>query len=256
MNDLYSMFRRLHETGCFVLPNPWDAGGAKRLEAKGFQALASTSAGVAWSLGRADYEITLEECLAHLRMLCGATDLPVNADFEGGFADTPDGVAANVASALETGVAALSIEDRSGTGLHGIEAAAERIKAAKAAIEQKAPGALLVGRTEGFLIGQRDLPDSIARLRAYSEAGADVLYAPGVSDIGDIRQIVEAVAPKPVNVLISFTPASVAELAAAGVRRVSTGGSLAWAAWAAFDAAADTLLAEGRLPQITPTRSG
>lgn len=248
MTDRYQDFRRLHESGCFLLPNPWDAGGAKRLEAKGFQAIASTSAGIAWSLGRDDYQITLEECLAHLEVLCAATGLPVNADFEDAFADSPDGVAANVVRALDTGVAGLSIEDRLGAGLYPLEAAADRIRAAKAAIERHAPGAMLVGRTEGFLTGDRDLADSIARLRAYADAGADILYAPGVADLADIRRIVEAVAPKPVNVLISFTPASLSELAAAGVRRVSTGGSLAAAAWAAFDSAADMLLKDGRLP--------
>ena len=248
MSDRYTVFRELHQSGCFVLPNPWDVGGAKRLQAKGFKALASTSAGVAWSLGRADGELTLEEVLGHLSALCAATDLPVNADFEAGFADAPEGVAKNVGRALDTGVAGLSIEDRTGRGLYPTELAVERIRAARAAIDGAGSGALLVGRTEGFLVGQTDLAASIGRLKAYAEAGADVLYAPGVRELGDIAEIVRAVAPKPVNVLLSFTSASVPELAAAGVRRVSTGGSLAAAAWAGFEAAADRLLNEGRLP--------
>jgi 2-methylisocitrate lyase-like PEP mutase family enzyme len=248
MTDRYAVFRELHQSGCFVLPNPWDVGGAKRLQAKGFKALASTSAGVAWALGRADGELTLQEVLDHLRALCAATDLPVNADFESGFADAPDGVAANVGRVLGTGVAGLSIEDRTGKGLYPMELGAERIRAARAAVDRSGTGALLVGRTEGFLVGQADLAASIARLKAYSEAGADVLYAPGVRELSDIAEIVRAVAPKPVNVLLSFTTASVGELAAVGVRRVSTGGGLAMAAWAAFEAAAEKLLKDGRLP--------
>jgi 2-methylisocitrate lyase-like PEP mutase family enzyme len=248
MTDRYTAFRELHQRGCFPLPNPWDVGGAKRLQAKGFKALASTSAGVAWSLGRADGELTLQEVLDHLKALCAATDLPVNADFESGFSDAPDGVAANVGRALETGVAGLSIEDKTGKGLYPTEQAVERVRAARAAVDRSGTGALLVGRTEGFLVGQPDLAAAIARLKAYSEAGADVLYAPGVRELSDIAEIVRAVAPKPVNVLLSFTTASVDELAEVGVRRVSTGGSLAMAAWVAFEAAADKLLKDGRLP--------
>lgn len=248
MTDRYEAFRALHRSGCFILPNPWDAGGAQRLKAKGFKALASTSAGAAWALGKADGEITLEECLEHLGMLCRATDLPVNADFEAGFAEAPAEVAANVARALETGVAGLSIEDRTGKALYPMELAVERIRAARTAVNKSGTGALLVGRTEGYLIGQTGLEPTIARLRAYAEAGADVLYAPGVRELADIRAIVEATAPKPVNVLLGFTPATVSELQAVGVRRVSTGGALAGAAWRAFEAAVDGLLAEGRLP--------
>jgi 2-methylisocitrate lyase-like PEP mutase family enzyme len=249
MADRYQAFRALHESGCFLLPNPWDAGGAKRLQDKGFKAIASTSAGAAWALGKADNAISLEECIAHLAMLCAATDLPVNADFETGFADEPEGVAANVARALETGVAGLSIEDWTGEAFYPLPLAVERIRAARAAMDRTRPEALLVGRSEGPLRGENDLDATISRLKAYSEAGADVLYAPGVSDLDEIRQIVAAVAPKPVNVLLSFTQASVTELAEAGVRRISVGASLAWASWKAFDEAADLLLSDGRLPR-------
>jgi len=248
VTDRISAFRKLHEAGCFVIPNPWDAGSARRLAAKGFQALASTSAGAAWALGKQDGEMTLDECLANLRLLCEATDLPVNADFEAGFADAPDGVAANVTRALEAGVAGLSIEDRTGKSLYPLDLAVERMRAARAAIDRVGSGALLVGRTEGYLIGQRDIGAAIARMRAYSDAGADVLFAPGIGDIAEIAQLVAAVAPKPVNVGIFSTQASVDELAAAGVRRISTGGGLAAAAWKAFDAVTDMLLEQGRLP--------
>jgi 2-methylisocitrate lyase-like PEP mutase family enzyme len=241
-------FRELHKSGCFVIPNPWDVGSARRLEARGFLALASSSAAAAWALGRSDGQLTLAEALAHLRLLCGATELPVNADFEAGFADEPEGVALNVPLAVETGIAGLSIEDRTGGELYDARLAAERIAAAAAAIDASGEDVVLVGRTEGFLVGQTDLGHTIARLQAYAAAGADCLYAPGVRDLGAIREIVGAVAPKPVNVLLSTTGASVADLAQAGVRRVSVGGSLAAHAWRAFDEAAEMLMNEGRLP--------
>jgi 2-methylisocitrate lyase-like PEP mutase family enzyme len=248
MSDTRARFRTLHQSGCFVIPNPWDAGGAVRLKALGFPALASSSAAAAWALGKADGQITLEEALAHLRMLCAATDLPVNADFEAGFADDPQGVARNVVLAADTGVAGLSIEDRTGRDLYDLPLAIERIRAAREAIDAAGEDVLLVARTEGFLIGRTELAASIERLRAYAAAGADCLYAPGVREIGAIRELVQAVAPRPVNVLLSTTDASVAELAAAGVRRVSVGGSLAAEAWAAFDRAAEMLAKDGRLP--------
>ncbi|HKM63024.1 MAG TPA: isocitrate lyase/phosphoenolpyruvate mutase family protein [Acidisphaera sp.] len=241
-------FRALHETGCFVLPNPWDIGSAKRLQRHGFKALASTSAGMAWTLGRQDYGVTLEDVLTHLSMLCAATDLPVNADFEAGFSDTPEGVEANVAWAAATGIAGISIEDRAGDALYDLPRAVERISAARAALDRDAPDVLLVGRSEGFLLGDTDLDATIARLIAYSQAGADCLYAPGVRDLGQIRAIVAAVAPKPVNVLLTGPEMRVADLAAAGVRRVSTGGALAAAAWAGFEEAVTMLLEEGHLP--------
>jgi 2-methylisocitrate lyase-like PEP mutase family enzyme len=248
MSDARARFRTLHQSGCFVIPNPWDAGSALRLQALGFPALASSSAAAAWSLGKADGEISLEEALAHLRMLCAATDLPVNADFEAGFADDPQGVARNVVLAADTGVAGLSIEDRSGRDLYDLPLAIERIHAAREAIDATGENVLLVARTEGFLVGRTELAATIERLRAYAVAGADCLYAPGVRELSAIRELVQAVAPKPVNVLLSTTDASVAELAEAGVRRVSVGGALAAQAWAAFDRAAETLAKEGRLP--------
>jgi 2-methylisocitrate lyase-like PEP mutase family enzyme len=248
MSDPRAQFQALHQQGCFVIPNPWDIGGARRLKKLGFKAIASSSAAAAWTLGKADGEITLEEALDHLRLLCGSVDLPVNADFEAGFADDPDGVARNVALAVGTGVAGLSIEDRTGSELYPMALAVERIRAARAAIDATGEQVVLVARTEGFLIGRSDLASSIERLTAFAEAGADCLYAPGVRALSDIRRIVEAVAPKPVNVLLTTTDATVAELAGAGVRRVSVGGSLAAYAWRAFDAAAEMLARDGRLP--------
>lgn len=241
-------FRALHADGCFILPNPWDAGSAKRLQRLGFKALASTSAGAAWALGQDDGGLTRDQVLDHLRMLCAATDLPVNADFEAGFADTPDGVAQSVRLAVETGVAGLSIEDRVGGDLHEPAVAIERIKAARAAINASSQDVILVGRTEGFLIGNQDLSPTIDRLVAYAEAGADCLYAPGVIDLASVAEIVRAVAPRPVNVLMAWPGQSVASLADVGVRRVSVGAALAGAAWAGFDTAARMLAQEGRLP--------
>jgi 2-methylisocitrate lyase-like PEP mutase family enzyme len=241
-------FRALHETGCFVLPNPWDAGSAVQLARMGFKALASTSAGFAWTLGRDDGEVTRDELLAHLRVLNEATDLPVNADFEAGFADDPNGVATNVRLAVGAGVAGLSIEDRTGTALYPLETAVARIRAAHAGIAETGEDVVLVGRSEGFLIGHRDLSATIARLKAYADAGADCLYAPGVTDPEAIKAIVAAVAPKPVNVLLMNSTMKVPDLAALGVRRVSTGGGLAHAAWAGFEAAAHGLIETGAVP--------
>lgn len=241
-------FRALHREGCFVLPNPWDAGSAVRLARMGFKALASTSSGAAWSMGREDGELSRDEVLAHLRMLCAATDLPVNADFEAGFADDPAGVGVNVALAVATGVAGLSIEDRTGSELYESALATERIRAAREAIDRTGEDVLLIGRSEGFLIGQTDLGATIRRLVAYAEAGADCLYAPGIRDIAAIREVVAAVRPRPVNVLLIGSEMRVSELAAAGVRRVSIGGGLAAAAWKGFDQAARMLVEEGRIP--------
>jgi len=240
-------FRRLHESGCFILPNPWNAGGARRLQKLGFHAIASTSSGAAWALGREDGELSLDEVLDHLRTLCSATDLPVNADFEAGFADAPEGVAANVSRAVDTGVAGLSIEDRTGSELYELDLAIERVHAAREAIDASKENVLLVGRSEGFLIGRTELRSTIERLVAYADAGADCLYAPGIRDGAMIAEVVRAVAPKPVNVLLSTTDLSVPELAALGVRRVSVGGALARAVWTRFDEAARTLLEQGRL---------
>lgn len=240
-------FRALHANGCFALPNPWDVGSALRLAKLGFKALASTSAGAAWSLGKDDGQISRDEVIGHLRMLCAATDLPVNADFENGFSDTAEGVAENVALAIEAGVAGLSIEDWSGSVLYDLPTAVERLKAARRAIDVSGEDIVLVGRAEGYLRGVRDLGQILERLKAYAEAGADCLYAPAVTDPEEIRAIVQAVAPKPVNVLLWGPDMTVDNLAALGVRRVSTGGSLAAAAWAGFDAAAKRLADEGRL---------
>lgn len=238
-------FRALHEDGCFVLPNPWDLGSLRRLERMGFKAVASTSSGYAWSMGREDGDMSRDEVLAHLTMLCGATDLPLNADFEAGFAEDAAGVAANVALAVATGVAGLSIEDRVGKELYEIPLAVERMRAAR---EAAGADVVLVGRYEGFLIGQTDVSAAIRRLVAYAEAGADCLYAPGIKDIGAIREVVAAVRPKPVNVLLMGPEMRVEELAAAGVRRVSVGGGLAALAWKGFDHAAKLLRDEGWIP--------
>lgn len=243
-------FRALHAEGCFVLPNPWDAGSAKRLETLGFKALASTSAGMAWALGKDDGQVTRGEVIAHLATLCAATDLPVNADFENGFGATPEKVAESVTLAVATGVAGLSIEDWSGAALYDLPVAVERLKAARAAIDASGQDVMLVGRTEGYLRGCRDLEPTLERLRAYAGAGADCLYAPAVSDPKEIEAIVRAVAPRPVNVLLWGGEMTVEALAALGVRRVSTGGALAAAAWAGFDAMAGRLAREGRLAPV------
>jgi len=242
-------FRALHEQGCFVLPNPWDVGGIRRLEKLGFKALASTSAGAAWALGRNDGELSLDEVLEHLRLLCAATDLPVNADFEAGFADEPEGVATNVTLALDTGIAGLSVEDRTGHALYEQPLAVDRIKAAHEAIVRSGHDVVLVGRSEGYLIGRMELAATIDRLVAYADAGADCLYAPGITDLSAIRTLVSAVAPKPVNVLLIGPEMRVADLADTGVRRVSVGGTLAAVAWAAFDRAVRLLIDEGTLPK-------
>ena len=241
-------FRALHDEGCFLLPNPWDIGGVRRLEKLGFPALASTSAGMAWALGCDDGEVSRDDVLDHLRVLCGATDLPVNADFEAGFADRPEEVADNVRLAVETGVAGLSIEDRTGRELYELPLAVERIKASREAIDQAGGDVVLVGRSEGFLIGRTDIDSTIERLVAYADAGADCLYAPGLQDPAHIDAVVAAVAPKPVNVLLRGPNMRVADLAARGVRRVSVGGFLARAAWAGFDEAARLFRDQGALP--------
>jgi len=231
------VFRRLHESGCFVIPNPWDVGSARLLARLGFPALATTSSGFAWSLGRPDNGVSLEEALAHFRVISRSVELPVNADFEGGFAVDPAEVGANVAAATSTGIAGLSIEDSTGDParpLFDFTHAVERIQAARRAIDRSGSGVLLTGRSEGFLVGRPDLAETIRRLTAYAEAGADCLYAPGIRARAEITSVVGAVAPKPVNVLVGSDFATVAELAEAGVRRISVGGALARAAWAGF----------------------
>lgn len=241
-NTRIAAFRALHEQGCFILPNPWDAGSAKRLEKLGFKALASSSSAAAWTLGLTDHQITLDQIIDHLERLCAATDLPVNADFESGFADSPQGVAANVTRALTTGIAGLSIEDQAGKGeLYPLDLAVARIAASRAAIDASGTGAILVARTEAYLNDIKDIGFAIERLTAFAEAGADCLFAPGMTDPDEIAASVRAVAPKPVNVLIMNPEMRVADLAALGVRRVSVGGALAAAAWRGFDAAAAAL---------------
>src|SRR4051812_5208086 len=215
-------FRKLHESGCFVLPNPWDVGSARYLAHLGFKALASTSAGYAWTLGRPDNKVTADDVIAHLADLAAATDLPVNADFENGFADDPDGVAANVTRAVHSGIAGLSIENSTGRPdkpLYDDTLAVERIKAARAAIDGVDTAVMLVARCEGFLHGERDLNKTTARLIAFAEAGADCLYAPGVSTDEEITTLVKAIAPRPLNVLTVKPTMTVQHLQSLGVRR-------------------------------------
>ncbi|HYS54349.1 MAG TPA: isocitrate lyase/phosphoenolpyruvate mutase family protein [Thermoanaerobaculia bacterium] len=241
-------FRQLHQSGCFVMPNPWDPGSAKLLVQLGFPALATTSSGFAWSVGRRDNHVPLEQALAHFRAITAAVDVPINADFEGGFAVDAHGVADNVAAAVATGIAGISIEDSTGDAanpLFEFDLSVARVRAARAAIEKSGTGVLLTARSEGFIAGRPDFDETIRRLAAYAAAGADCLYAPGLRKIGDIKAVVEAVAPKPVNVLAGSDFTTVAELAAAGVRRISVGGALARTAWTGFLAAAREIAEKG-----------
>jgi 2-methylisocitrate lyase-like PEP mutase family enzyme len=252
-------FRKMHESGCFVLPNPWDVGSARALEHLGFKAIASTSAGFAWSIGKADNRVTVEDVLSHLTALCSAVDLPVNADFEGGFAHKAEKVGVNVARAVKTGVAGLSIEDSTGDAakpLYDRAFAVERIKAARAAIDADKSGVLLTGRCEAFLSGQPDLKLVIDRLTAYAEAGADCLYAPGIKTKDEITAIVKAVHPKPFNLLIGASGLSVAQAAELGVRRISVGGSLARMAWAGFMRSAREMAEKGTFTELANGYSG
>jgi len=252
-------FRRLHERGCFVIPNPWDVGSARWLQGMGFAALATTSSGFAWSRARPDNGIPREMALAHLAEIVAATDLPVNADFESGFGADADGVEESVRLAVATGVAGLSIEDSTGDAarpLFELPEAVARMAAARRAIDAAGGDALLVGRAECFLVGRPDLDETIERLRAYAQAGADVLYAPGLRTREQIAAVVQAVAPKPVNVLIGWaSELTVADVAALGVRRISVGGALARAAWGGFERAAKAL-AEGRFDGFADAASG
>lgn len=245
------VFRELHESGCFVLPNPWDIGSAKYLEHLGFKALATTSAGFAFSRGLSDGAVGLEAMLAHIAEMVNATDLPLNADFENGYADEPEEVARNVRRCVEAGVAGVSIEDNRGDQtLYEVEEAAERIRAAKEAMGES--GAMLVGRAECFLVGRKDIDEVIRRLAAYADAGADCLYAPDIRERDHIRAVVEAVAPKPVNLLISAPGGlTISDAAELGVRRVSVGGALTRAAWGGFGRAAKELLERGTFDGFT-----
>jgi 2-methylisocitrate lyase-like PEP mutase family enzyme len=247
------VFRRLHESGCFVIPNPWDVGSARVLVMLGFPALATTSSGFAWSLGRPDNGVTLGEALAHFRAVAASVEVPVNADFEGGFAVAPEEVAANVSEAAVTGVAGLSIEDSTGdpaTPLHDFALSVERVRSARRAIDASGTGVLLTARSEGFIVGRPDLGETIRRLTAYADAGADCLYAPGIRAKTDIASVVEAVSPKPVNVLVGSDFTTVADLAALGVRRISVGGALARAAWTGFLEAAREIAQTGAFTKL------
>ena len=248
--QLISRFRALHERGCFVIPNPWDPGGVRALEALGFEALATTSAGFAFSRARPDATdaLDVEEVLGHVAEIVASAKVPVSADFQSGYSDSADGLARNVRRCVETGVAGLSIEDTTAAGsLYELDEALDRVRAARAAIDETGTGALLTARAECFLVGHPDpLGESIRRLEAYAEAGADVLFAPGASRPEDIRAIVQAVEPKPVNVLMGTdTGVSAGELEQLGVRRISVGSALARVAWGAFLAAARLISQEG-----------
>jgi 2-methylisocitrate lyase-like PEP mutase family enzyme len=259
VSEKRAAFRALHASGCFMLPNPWDVGSARYLASIGFSAIATTSSGFAWSTGRADNCVTCEDVLEHLSTMVDATDLPVNADFENGFGETPADVAESVKLAVATGVAGLSIEDSTGNPgapLFPIDVAVERIRAARRAIDESGEDTLLVGRAENFFVGVPDMDDTLARLRAYAAAGADCLYAPGIQTREQIEAVVAAVAPKPVNVLIaSASDFTLEDLAALGVRRISVGGALARAAWGGFMHAAQAL-AKGRFDGFAGAASG
>lgn len=257
--DKRRTFRQLHDGGCFVIPNPWDVGSAGFLQSLGFKALATTSSGLAWSKGHADNQLSRDDVLAHLAELVAASDLPVNADFESGFAPSAAGVADSVALAVAAGVAGLSIEDATGDAarpLFTVDEAVERLRAARRAIDQRGGDTLLVGRAECFLAGRPDLGETIARLQAYANAGADCLYAPGIRSREQIAAVVDAVAPKPVNLLIGWnSELTLADVAALGVRRISVGGALARAAWGGFMRAAQRL-AEGGFDGFADAASG
>jgi 2-methylisocitrate lyase-like PEP mutase family enzyme len=246
--DRVDAFRQLHAADCFVMPNPWDVGSALALEQLGFKALATTSAGSAWTLGRADNQLLLDQTLVHLRAVAGAVELPVNADFEGGFADDPEQVGTNVKLAAATGIAGLSIEDSSGDTaepLYEFNLAVDRVRAARGAIDESGTGIVLTGRSEGFVVGRSDIDETIRRLQAYAEAGADCLYAPRIGTVEQVAAVVAAVSPKPVNLLVNAPFITVAAAAALGVRRISLGGTLARTAWAGFLQAAQEIADEG-----------
>jgi 2-methylisocitrate lyase-like PEP mutase family enzyme len=256
--DKRRAFRTLHESGCFVIPNPWDVGSARYLQHLGFKAIASTSAGLAFAQGYPDGAVPRDMILAHLHELAHACDLPLNADFEAGYADDPAGVADSVRLCVETGVSGLSIEDTVDRKLYSIDDAVARMRAARTAIDQAGGDVLLVGRAECFLVGRPDLDETIARLKAYSNAGADCLYAPAIKTREQIAAIVEAVAPKPVNVLMSSGagPLTVADLAELGVRRISVGGALARVGWGAVMRVAKQIVTDGRFDGLNDSAPG
>ena len=258
--DKRRAFHALHASGCFAIPNPWDLGSARYLQSLGFKALATTSSGFAWSRARADNHVDRESVLAHLREMVEATDLPINADFESGFARDPAGVAESVRLAVETGVAGLSIEDSTSDAdapLFSMETAVERVRAARRAIDASGGETLLVGRAEGVFVGRPDLDETIARLKAYSNAGADCLYAPGIRTREQIRAVVDALAPKPINVLIGWaSDLTLNDLSALGVRRISVGGALARSAWGGFMRAAKAIAEHGRFDAFADAAPG
>jgi len=260
ISDKRRAFQRLHEAGCFVIPNPWDAGSARFLQSLGFKALATTSSGFAWSQGRPDGAVSRDMALEHLHEIVAATDLPVNADFESGFAPDAAGVAESVRLAIETGVAGLSIEDSTGDAakpLYELDAAVERIRAARKAIDKAGGDTLLVGRAECFIVGRPELDETLRRLKAYAQAGADCLYAPGIRTRDQIATLVSAVAPKPFNLLVgSPSELTLQEIAALGVRRVSVGGALARSAWAGFMRAARLIAEQGKFDAFADAASG
>jgi methylisocitrate lyase len=251
--SLRQTFRQLHDAGCFVMPNPWDLGSARVLARLGFEALATTSSGFAWSLGKPDNRVTLEEALGHFRVLAAGVDVPINADFEGGFAVAPEAVEANVTAATSTGIAGLSIEDSTGDPLNPLfdfSLAVDRVRAARRAIDDSRTGILFTGRSEGFIVGRPDLAETIRRLTAYAEAGAACVYAPGLRAKEDIAAVVRAVAPTPVNVLVGSDFTTVADLGAIGVRRISVGGALARIAWTGFLDAAHEIAGRGTFASL------
>jgi len=258
--DKRRTFHQLHASGCFVIPNPWDLGSARYLQSLGFKALATTSSGFAWSRARADNHVTRDMVVAHLSEIVGATDLPINADFESGFARDAAGVMESVRLAVEAGVAGLSIEDSTGdegAPLYAVDVAVERMGAARRAIDAAGGDTLLVGRAECFLVGRPDLAETIARLNAYANAGADCLYAPGLRTPEHIRAVVDAVAPKPVNLLIGWaSDMRVDDVAALGVRRISVGGALARSAWGGFMRTAKAIAEHGRFDGFAEAASG
>jgi 2-methylisocitrate lyase-like PEP mutase family enzyme len=260
ISDKRRAFQQLHLAGCFVIPNPWDAGSARFLQSLGFKALATTSSGFAWSRGHPDGAVSRDMALAHLRDIVAATDLPVNADFESGFALDAAGVAESVRLAVETGVAGLSIEDSTGEAanpLFELSVAIERIRAARRAIDKAGGDTILVGRAECFLVGRPDLNEAIARLKAYAQAGADCLYAPGIHTLDQIAAVVAGVSPKPFNLLVwSASELTMQKISALGVRRVSVGGALARSAWGGFMRAARLIAEQGKFDGFANAASG
>ncbi|MEO5816485.1 MAG: isocitrate lyase/phosphoenolpyruvate mutase family protein [Gemmatimonadaceae bacterium] len=257
--DRIHAFRQLHESGCFVMPNPWDVGSAHLLAQLGFPALATTSAGFAWTQGVRDTHVGRDHVLAHLRAMSGAVDVPFNADFEDGFAVAPEGVAISVTLATATGIAGLSIEDSTddpSNPLFDCALAVERIEAARRAIDESGTGIVLTGRSEGFVAGRPDLAETIRRLTAYAEAGADCLFAPGIRNVADIKTLVDAVSPKPVNVVVGGTFTTVAEMTDIGVRRISVGGGLARAALTAVLEAAKEIAERGTFTGLASAMPG